>query len=152
MTSNPEQAPRDSDSGQRRRPDPVRWIWYAFGGGLGPRYRDWVLYDLTGRTRWERQIVRAVVQVAPFALVLLLALGFNWIAWVGAVCGLVLALIYSIAYFDPAADHRLVKHGFPAGTAQRIVSERENAKHPDRTRRYMETYRADANPPDRPGS
>ena len=91
----------------RRRPDPLRWIWYAFGGTLGPRYRQWVLRDLTGRTRWERQIARAVLQVAPLAVVLLLALGFGWIAWVGVGCGLVLALIYSTAYFDPSVEHRL---------------------------------------------
>ena len=127
---------------QRRRPDPLRWIWYAFGGTLGQRYRQWVLRDLTGRTRWERQIARAVVQVAPLAAVLLLTLGFGWIAWVGVGCGLVLALIYSTAYFDPSVEHRLAKHGYAPGTAQRILSERDNAKHPDRMRHYMENYRA----------
>ena len=130
--------------GQRRRPDPLRWIWYAFGGTLSPRYREWVLRDLTGRTRWERQIVRAIVQVVPLAAVLLVALGFGWIAWAGVGCGLVLALIYSTAYFDPSVDHRLAKHGYPAGTAQRILSERNNAKHPDRMSRYMQTYRRNA--------
>ena len=133
------------DDGQRRRPDPLRWIWYAFGGALSPRYRQWVLHDLTCRTRWERQIARAVVQVAPLAAVLLLALGFDWIVWVGVGCGLVLALIYSAAYFDSSADHRLAKHGYPPGTAQRILSDRDNAKHPDRLRRYMKNYRADPN-------
>ena len=134
-----------TDDGQRRRPDPLRWIWYAFGGALGPRYRQWVLHDLTCRTRWERQIVRAVVQVVPLALVLLLVLGFGWVVWVGVGCGLVLALIYSTAYFDSSADHRLVKHGYPPGTAQRILSDRDKAKHPDRMRRYMQTYRANPN-------
>jgi hypothetical protein len=128
--------------GRRRRPDPLRWIWYAFGGALGRGYREWVLYDLTCRTRWERQLIRAVVQVMPLAAVVLVALGDNWIAWVGVGCGLVLALIYSVAYFDPAADHRLVKHGYPAGTAERIRSEREKAAHPDRMRRYMQNYRS----------
>jgi Family of unknown function (DUF5313) len=131
-----------SADGRCRRPDPLRWIWYAFGGGLGPRYRQWVLHDLTCRTRWERQLGRAVVQVVPLAVVVLLALGFGWIAWVGVGCGLVLAEIYSIAYIDQAADHRLVKHGYPPGTVQRILSERDTAKHPDRMRRYMETYRS----------
>jgi hypothetical protein len=125
--------------GRRRRPDPLRWIWYA----LGPRYREWVLRDLTCRTRWERQLVRAVVQVAPLAVVVLVALGDNWIAWVGVGCGLVLALIYSIAYFEPAADHRLVKQGYPPGTAERILHERDEVKHPDRMRRYVQTYRSD---------
>ena len=104
-----------------------------------------MLHDLTCRTRWERQLVRAVVQVVPLAVVLLLALGFGWIAWVGVGCGLVLALIYSTAYFDPSADHRLAKHGYPPGTAERILSERDNAKHPDRMRRYMQTYRDNPN-------
>jgi hypothetical protein len=84
-----------------------------------------------------------VVQVVPLAVVLLLVLGFGWITWVGVVCGLVLALIYSAAYFDPSADHRLVKHGFAPDTAQRIRAEREAARHPDRVLRYMETYRHD---------
>jgi Family of unknown function (DUF5313) len=126
---------------QRRRPDPLRWLWYTFGGTLGPRYRDWVLRDLTGRTRWERQLIRAVVQVAPLVVVVLLVLGSGWIAWVGVACGMVLALIYSMAYFDPAVEHRLAKHGYQPGTAQRILSKREDAKHPDRMRRYMQTYR-----------
>jgi hypothetical protein len=129
---------------QRRRPDPLRWLWYAFGGTLGPRYRDWVLRDLTGRTRWERQIVRAVVQVVPLVVVVLLVLGSGWIAWVGVGCGIVLTLIYSTAYFDPSVEHRLAKHGYPTGTAHRIVTERDDAKHPDRMRRYMQTYRDDA--------
>jgi hypothetical protein len=129
---------------RRPRPDPLRWIWYTFGGRLGPRYRQWVLHDLTCRTRWERQLVRAVVQVAPLAAVVLLALGFGWIAWVGVGCGLVLALIYSTAYFDPTVDHRLAEHGYPPGTAHQILSERDNAKHPDRMRRYLQTYRNDA--------
>jgi fatty acid desaturase len=130
---------------QRRRPDPLRWLWYTFGGTLGPRYRDWVLRDLTGRTRWERQLIRAVVQVAPLVVVVLLVLGSGWIAWVGVACGMVLALIYSMAYFDPAVEHRLAKHGYQPGTAQRILSKREDAKHPDRMRRYMQTYRDNPN-------
>ena len=142
----PQVAPENggTDDGQRRRPGPLRWIWYAFGGTLGPRYRHWVLHDLTCRTRWERQFARAVLQVAPLAAVLLLALGFGWIAWVGVGCGLVLALIYSLAYFDPSVDHRLAKHGYAPGTAQQILRQRDNAKHPDRMRHYMETYRANA--------
>jgi len=143
LARQPHVAPQDNPAadGQRRRPDPLRWIWYALGGGLGPRYRQWVLHDLTCGTRWVRQLARAVVQVLPLAAVVLLALGFGWIAWVGVTCGLVLALIYSAAYFDPAADYRLVKHGYPPGTAQRILSERDKAKHPDQMRRYVETYR-----------
>ena len=129
---------------QRRRPDPLRWIWYTMGGSLGSRYREWVLRDLTGRSRWIRQVVRAAVQVVPLAVVLFLTLGTVWITWVGVICGLALALIYSVVYLDQSADYRLVKHGFPPGTLQRILSEREQAENPDRMRRYMETYRGGA--------
>ena len=125
----------------RRRPGPLRWIWYTFGGGLGPRYREWVLHDLTGPTRWVRQVARAVVQVAPLGALLSLVLGFGWITWVALIAGLVIALIYSVAYFDQSADDRLHKLGYPPGTAQQTLSDRDRAKHPDRIRRYMETYR-----------
>ena len=54
---------------RHKRPGPLRWIWYAFGGALGPRYREWVLHDLTCQTRWARQLARAVVQVVPVAAV-----------------------------------------------------------------------------------
>ena len=50
------------------RPNPLLWIWYTFSGRLGPRYREWVLRDVTCRTRWLRQTVRAFVQVMPPAV------------------------------------------------------------------------------------
>lgn len=128
----------------RRRPGPLRWIWYAMGGSLGPSYRQWVLHDLTCPSRWTRQMIRAVFQVIPLAAGLLLALGTGWVSWVGVFCGLVLALIFSAAYFDQSADYRLVKHGFPPGTVREILARRDEAEHPDRMRRYMQTYRSDA--------
>ncbi|HME48121.1 DUF5313 family protein [Mycobacterium sp.] len=133
-----------SDHDQRRRPDPLRWIWYTFGGRLGPCYREWVLRDLTSRTRWLRQVVRVMVQVAPLELVLLLVLGFGWITGAALICGLVLALIYSAAYIDQSAESRLVKHEYPPGTVQRVLAERDRANDPDRLRRYMQTYRSNA--------
>jgi Protein of unknown function (DUF732)/Family of unknown function (DUF5313) len=42
-------------------PNPARWLWYAFGGRLGPHYNGWVLRDTTTRTRWLRQAVRGGV-------------------------------------------------------------------------------------------
>ena len=39
-------------------PDPARWLWYTFGGGLGSRYSGWVLRDTTTRTRWLRRAER----------------------------------------------------------------------------------------------
>ena len=42
-----------------RRPDPLRWLWYAYGGGLPARFAPWVLHDTTCRTWWLRHLVRA---------------------------------------------------------------------------------------------
>jgi hypothetical protein len=75
---------------------------------------------------------------------LLLVLGFGWITWVALLGGLVMALIYSVAYFDQSAERRLVKHGYPPGTAQQTVSAHDRTKDPDRMRRYMQTYRNNA--------
>jgi hypothetical protein len=63
---------------------------------------------------------------------------------VSLIGGLLLALMYSIAFFDKFAKHRLLQHGYPRGTAQRIASERGRAKDPDRLVRYMQTYRNNA--------
>jgi hypothetical protein len=91
-----------------------------------------------------RQVARAVVQVAPLGALVTLVLGSGWITCTALIGGLVMALIYSVAYFDQSAAHRLFKHGYPRGTAQRIHSERVRAKDPDRVRRYMQTYRNQA--------
>ena len=72
------------------RPNPVQWIWYAFGGRLRPINGGWVLHDVTCRTRWLRQAVRAVVQVAVPAVVVwavLSGLGFGLVALGGIACG-----------------------------------------------------------------
>src|SRR6185503_14923453 len=47
------------------RPDPLHWLWYALGGGLPPRYRDWVHHDATAPTWRLRQLVRSLVQALP---------------------------------------------------------------------------------------
>jgi hypothetical protein len=92
------------------RPDPVRWLWYTFGGDLDPRrYREWVLDDITSRTRWVRQVARTVVQVAPVGAMVILVLGFGWITWVSLIGGLMLAMVYSGAFFDQFAEHRLLQ-------------------------------------------
>jgi hypothetical protein len=54
--------------------NPLRWIAYAYGAGLPPRYRTWVLHDVTTRTWVLRHITRSLVQFAPFAIVLFLVI------------------------------------------------------------------------------
>ncbi|MEI4274093.1 DUF5313 family protein [Klenkia sp. LSe6-5] len=100
------------------RPGPLRWLWYALGGALPERHRTWVLHDTTTRTWALRHLARAAVQLAiPVALVLTLVPGPFWIRAMAALGGVALGLIFSIAYMPETTEHRLVKAGYPAGTA-----------------------------------
>ena len=110
------------------RPGPLQWIWYTFGGRLGPLHRGWVLHDTTCRTRWLRQVVRAVAQALLPAVIVLVVLRFSWIAWVAVALGLLLALWYSITYINLTADERLVRHGYLPGTLQQVLDERKPAR------------------------
>jgi hypothetical protein len=107
------------------RPAPHRWLWYAVGGGLPERHRGWVLHDTTTGTWWLRHIARSLVQVAiPIALVMaLLPAGWGLRA-AAAGGGLALALFYSLAYMPETTENRVVKAGYPAGTA---TAQRERA-------------------------
>lgn len=124
------------------RPDPPRWIWYTFGGSLGPRYAEWVLRDTTSRTRWLRQAVRAVTQITVPAAVVIPALGLSALVWASVALGGLLGLWYSLAYIDQTGERRLVKHGHAPGTLKRTLRQRDRRENADRIARYMEMYRA----------
>jgi hypothetical protein len=122
-------------------PNPLQWIWYTFGGTVGPMHRGWVLRDVTGPGRWVRQLVRALVQISPLAVLVLVVLGNNWIAWTGVACGALLAIWYSVAFINQTAERRLVQHGYEPGTLALELRERDRREHPDRIVRYMQRYR-----------
>jgi Family of unknown function (DUF5313) len=108
-----------SSSEPLHRPGPLRWLWYALGGGLPQRFRSWVLHDTSTSTWFVRHLARTMVQLAvPIALVLLLVPGEFWIRGMAAVGGVILALIYSIAYMTEFLENRVVKAGYPVGSAQ----------------------------------
>jgi Family of unknown function (DUF5313) len=123
------------------RPGPLRWLWYAFGGGLPPRYRDWVLHDVTARTWWLRQLVRSLVQALPVALVVALVIpGSLAIRLMAVAGGIAVALIYVLGFVDEAVERRAMKAGFPRGYANAVRdaadTERVAAEH-----RYEQRYR-----------
>jgi hypothetical protein len=137
---------------RRRRPDPVRWFWYALGGGLPPRYRDWVLHDVTTRTWFWRHLSRSMVQMALPVIVLVLVLPMPlWVRLVGVLGGILVGIQYAVAYGYESTEHRAMKAGFPQGTAQRI----RNAGHADEraaaAARYAARYRSPEPGPDHPG-
>jgi hypothetical protein len=132
------------------RPSAHRWLGYAFGGRLPARNRGWVLHDTTTGTWWLRHIARTMVQLAaPIALVAVL-LPAPWQLRAAAVGGGVfLALVFSLAYMNETTENRVVKAGYPAGTAQAVrdrgsvarqqrESERKRAAAARRAARYRE--------------
>jgi hypothetical protein len=133
-----------------RRPDPVRWIWYALGGGLPARFSPWVLHDTTTRTWALRHVLRSFVQLSvPIALVLIFVPGEFWIRGMAALGGVFLGLFYSLAYMPETTEGRVVRAGYPSGTATVIretlaqaraeqESERRRAAAARRAARYRE--------------
>ncbi len=132
-----------------KRPNPVLWVWYAFGGRLPPRYRDWVLRDATARTWLLRAVLRGFVQVTPFAalfVVLIVVFAHSWlIAIVGVLIGIGAMLPYSLAYAEHSVNARLGAYGFPADHAVNMRKQRYRAEHADEEARYRATWRTNSN-------
>jgi hypothetical protein len=108
-----------------RRPNPVQWVRYAYGGRLPDRYRPWVLHDVTTRTWLLRFVARIVVEALPWIVA-----GFLLLTWLtplppamvlGALgLGLLMSLYLSVTSADELSEARLVKHGYPPGTGKTI--------------------------------
>ncbi|MGY2002102.1 DUF5313 family protein [Blastococcus sp. SYSU DS1024] len=145
--------PGDADAARREplvRPAPHRWFWYALGGGLPERHRGWVLHDTTTSTWWARHVARTLVQLAvPIALVVAFLPAPLGLRLAVAGGGIFLGLIFSLAYMPETTENRVVKAGYPAGTAtaareragltrQQRESERKRAAAARRAARYRE--------------
>jgi hypothetical protein len=136
-----------------RRPDPVHWLWYAVGGRLPARYRTWVLHDLTTRTWPLRHFARAVVQVAPVIVVLLLVVPGTLAIRIAAVtAGLLLGLLYSGAYMYEIVEHRVGQAGYPVGMAQAVRDEANAEVRQADAARYAQNWRQPAAAEPEPGS
>jgi Family of unknown function (DUF5313) len=132
------------------RPAPHRWVWYALGGRLPERNRGWVLHDTTAGTWWLRHLARTLVQLAVPIVLLVVLLPAPWpLRLACALAGVILALVFSAAYMGETTENRVVKAGYPAGTAQaareraglarqQAESERKHAAAARRAARYRE--------------
>jgi hypothetical protein len=120
----------------RSRPNPVQWVWYALGGGLPRALSPWVLADTTCRTWIWRHLARAVVQMLPvvgLCLAVPVPLAYRISAAVG---GLLIGLMFSIAFMTETIEHRVAKAGYPAGTAARVRAERAERDRVERRSPY----------------
>jgi uncharacterized protein DUF5313 len=117
-----------------RRPNPAQWLWYAWGGKLPQRYREWVLHDVTTRTWLLRHMIRAIVLTLTvvavvFVPLLLVVHVVFWLAIAAVVLGVLVSVYYSMSYAWESGDVRLTKYGYPtgygSGVRQRIAEERD---------------------------
>lgn len=131
----------ESDEG-RVRPGPLRWLLYAFGSGLPPRHRTWVLHDVTTRTWQLRHLLRATVQLLPIGVVLFLVIpGPTYVRGLAVLAGLILGYFYSFAYMYESAEHRVLKAGYPAGRAAAVRAAADEEGRAAARERYERRWR-----------
>jgi hypothetical protein len=122
---------------RRSRPTPLQWVWYALGGGLPRELSPWVLADTTRRTWVWRHMARALVQLSPVLAVCVLLvpvpLAYRLSAAAG---GVILGLLFSLAYMTETTEHRVTKAGYPSGTAGRVRGERAERERIERRSPY----------------
>ncbi|MEY8039124.1 DUF5313 family protein [Saccharopolyspora cebuensis] len=127
------------------RPNPLLWVWYAYGGRLPARHREWVLHDSTTRTWILRHVARTLVQVSP-GLLFLLAPGPLWIKALSLLGGVILALWYSLSYMEYTCEYRLYKHGYELGTGKAVRDRAKQTTTEEQAARYAALYRSPDGP------
>ena len=118
-------------------PSVLQWLRYAFGGRLPRGLSAWVLSDTT-RPGWvRRHVARSLVQLAPLVVICLavvpVAMAYRVTAAVG---GLMVGLMYSLAFMVETTEHRVAKAGYPPGTAARLRAERAERARVERQAPY----------------
>lgn len=104
----------------RKRPNPVLWLYYQYGGTLPAKYREWVLHDTTCRTWLLRVVLRGLIQLAPAMAVLIIVLrgwlGGPWPLVLGSILlGVLVYLRFTLTLATDSVDSRLTRYGYPAG-------------------------------------
>lgn len=124
----------------KHRPNPAQWVWYTYGGRLPEHLAEWVLHDVTCRTWVLRHLARAITQLSPLCLIVLLLPGPLWIRLSSIGLGLLVGIFYSMSAMVETCEHRLIKHGYPPGIGRetraiyrdmRRVSRGETRRRPD---------------------
>ena len=127
-----------------KRPGALRWLWYAFGGGLPARYREWVLHDVSCDTWMLRHFIRAFVQMSLVAVpVVLLVPGPLWIRLAAILLGWLVGLQYAMYFVDGSVERRVRRAGYPPGAAQAARDELHAEERAAAAARYAARYRAD---------
>jgi hypothetical protein len=125
----------------RRRPNPAQWLWYALGGRLPDRCREWVLHDTTAESWVWRHAARTTVLIGPLMAVWLLLPGPLGLRLALVLMAGLVGYFYSFVYMEEAAENRLAKHGYPRGTGKRVRAEAHADADELARQRYIAQYR-----------
>jgi hypothetical protein len=125
-----------------KRPNPIQWVWYAFGGGLPEDRREWVLHDVTAKTRSLCHLARSMVLIAPLVVGWLFVPASLGLRLAIVLMGVLVGLFYSFVYMDESDEHRLAKAGYPRGTGERVREARYAERDAAAMARYIATYRS----------
>lgn len=129
------------------RPGPLLWLWYAAGGRLPERHREWVLHDVTTRTWPLRQMGRSLVQLVPVAALLLLVVpGELWVRVVAVLGGALVGMVYAASFVQQTTEQRAMKAGYPPGYAQAVRDRRDTPGKAAAAQRYADRYRGGSGP------
>ncbi|HEX3648814.1 MAG TPA: DUF5313 family protein [Pseudonocardiaceae bacterium] len=139
-------APGAAHHGGVRRPNPVQWLWYAWGGRLPQRYREWVLHDVTTRTWMWRHMARAIVLTLTavavvFVPLILLVHVQVWLAIAAGVLGLLVSVYYSMSYAWESGDVRLTRYGYPGGYGSQVRQRMAEERDREMQARYQAAWR-----------
>jgi hypothetical protein len=105
-------------------PSVLQWLRYAFGGRLPRELSAWVLSDTT-RPGWvRRHVARSLVQLSPLVVLCLFVPVPVVYRLTAALGGVLVGLMYSMAFMVETTEHRVAKAGYPAGTAAQLREER----------------------------
>ncbi len=95
------------------RPPLTGQIHYLVGGQLPPRYREWVVADLTGPGWRHRQARRPLLLMLPFAIAFAVLPGGASVRVSIPLALLLIALVMGYATSDSFRNRRLDQYGIP---------------------------------------
>ena len=123
----------------QRDPTPLQWVRYALGGRLPRELSPWVLADTTEPGWVRRHLTRAVVQLLPVLVLCVAVVPVPLVYRLSAAAGgLLMGLIFSIAFMVETTEHRVAKAGYPPGTAARVRAERGERQRIERRSPYRQ--------------
>ncbi|HKC29814.1 MAG TPA: DUF5313 family protein [Jatrophihabitans sp.] len=109
----------------RVRPNPARWLWYAFWGPLPDRNRTWVLYDATCTTWILRHLTRILtIAVLPVLAVVLFVPGPLHLRVLTALVAGSGAFLFTAVWVNEATEYRLTRAGWRWGIGPELRERR----------------------------